>query len=213
MILIEEQTVKQVLQALVTYNAVAFSLNWESVNRVNKVISACELALKQTEEPNLSKFSPAVQTEVREWIADGTFVERAVDTMFELTKEVFALKKQLQAPPAIPEGQPLFYLQDTRGYVGNCPLWWELNGNGYTTDLRKAQKYTLGEAMAQHRCRESDLPWLCSEIDALQRPTIDAQDMHKLRSGSDQRKAMLAAAPEQPAEPSSGSSSPKGPSI
>jgi len=96
MILVEEETVKQALEALVTYNAVAFSLNWESVNRVNKVIAACELALKQAGEPNLSRLTPVSQAEVREWIADGTFVERAVETMFELTQEVFSLKKQLQ---------------------------------------------------------------------------------------------------------------------
>ncbi|UOF78429.1 hypothetical protein [Caudoviricetes sp.] len=81
----------------------------------------------------------------------------------------------------------MYYLQDTRGYVGNCPLWWALNGNGYTSDLRKAQRYTHAEAMRQHRCRDTDLPWLCSEIDAIQRPTIDAQDMHKMRLPEKQR--------------------------
>ena len=97
-------------------------------------------------------------------------------------------------PAAMPTNEPpLYYLQDTRGFVGNCPLWWVLNGNGYTTDLRKAQKYTLDEAMRQHRCRESDLPWLCSEIDVIQRPTIDVQDMHKIRSKDDQRKVIEAA--------------------
>jgi hypothetical protein len=73
--------------------------------------------------------------------------------------------------------EPMYYLQDTRGYVGNYPLWWVKNGNGYTTDLRKAEKYTLDDAMRQHRSRESDIPWLCSEIDAIQRPTVDVQDM------------------------------------
>jgi hypothetical protein len=72
-----------------------------------------------------------------------------------------------------------------------------LNSSGYTTDLRKAQKYTLEEAMSQHRSRDSDLPWLCSEIDAIQRPTIDAQDMHKIRNSAEQRAAMLTAAPEK----------------
>jgi hypothetical protein len=104
-------------------------------------------------------------------------------------------KKNAAAQPAVPltDEPPLYYLQDTRGFVGNCPLWWGLNGNGYTTDLRKAQKYTLAEAMRQHRSRESDLPWLCSEIDAIQRPTIDAQDMYKIRGKEDQKKAIEAA--------------------
>ncbi len=89
--------------------------------------------------------------------------------------------------------EPEYYLQDTRGYVGNCPLWWAQNGNGYTTDLRKAHRYTLAEAMSQHRCRESDLPWSCEEIDPLQRPTIDVQDMHKIRDIKEQRALLQAA--------------------
>jgi hypothetical protein len=103
------------------------------------------------------------------------------------------------AQPAVPQADEsaFYYLQDTRSYVGNCPLWWGLNSSGYTTDLRKAQKYTLEEAMSQHRSRDSDLPWLCSEIDAIQRPTIDAQDMHKIRNSAEQRAAMLASAPEK----------------
>jgi hypothetical protein len=83
---------------------------------------------------------------------------------------------------------PAYYLQDTRGYVGNCPLWWGPNGNGYTTDLRKAHRYTLAEAFAQHRSRDSDIPWLCQEIDAIQRPTVDSQDMP--RDNKTQREAI-----------------------
>jgi hypothetical protein len=61
-----------------------------------------------------------------------------------------------------------YYLQDTRSYVGNCPVWWCKDGNGYTTDLRKAHHYTL------------------------QRPTVDVQDMHKLRTTDEQRALLVA---------------------
>lgn len=102
------------------------------------------------------------------------------------------------APPLpvqepVADEQPMYYFQDSRGFVGNCSIWWALNGSGYTTDLRKAQKYTLAQAVRQNRFRESDLPWLCSEIDALQRPTVDHQDMAKLRSNEEQRAAIQAA--------------------
>jgi len=87
-------------------------------------------------------------------------------------------------PPAAPDvaelveaKEPLYYLQDTRSTVGNCPLWWRENGKGYTTDLREAGKYTFDEAIRQHRCRETDLPWPCEQINAIQRITVDVQYM------------------------------------
>jgi hypothetical protein len=74
--------------------------------------------------------------------------------------------------------EPMYYLQDARQYVGNCPLWWGKNGAGYTTRLDLAARYTLAEAMA--RTRPTDKPWPCAQIDAIQRPTVDMQDMRRL---------------------------------
>lgn len=71
----------------------------------------------------------------------------------------------------------LYYLQDTRQYVGNCPMWWAKDGNGYTTRLDEAQTYTLDEAMSQHTSRATDVPWPCSMIDPLGRLTVDVQHM------------------------------------
>ena len=31
-------------------------------------------------------------------------------------------------------------------YVGNSMLWWALEGKGYTTDLDKAEKYSMDDA-------------------------------------------------------------------
>lgn len=72
----------------------------------------------------------------------------------------------------------LYYIQDTRSYIGNCVVWWRAGGRGYTTDLDDAGLYTQQEALAQHRSRETDVPWLCSEIEPLVRRTIDMQDIH-----------------------------------
>lgn len=69
----------------------------------------------------------------------------------------------------------LFYLQDSRSYVGNDVLWWSLNGNGYTTDLRQAQVYTRDEAQAMHNARETDIPWPKEYIDGKTRPAVDMQ--------------------------------------
>lgn len=87
----------------------------------------------------------------------------------------------------------LYYLQDARwiGMVGNCPSFWR-KGGGYTTNLDEAERFTLDAAMKQHKCRETDLPWLCSEVDKLRRPTVDCQYMP--RSWDAQRAALTAQA-------------------
>ncbi|MGG4774871.1 hypothetical protein ACLO87_09590 [Paenalcaligenes sp. Me52] len=69
----------------------------------------------------------------------------------------------------------LFYVQDSRSYVGNDMLFWGLNGNGYTTDLRKAQLYTQEQAQSMHNNRETDIPWPKEYIDAKTRPAVDMQ--------------------------------------
>jgi hypothetical protein len=68
-----------------------------------------------------------------------------------------------------------FYLQDSRSYVGNDVLWWAHGGNGYTTDLRKAQVYTNEEAQSMHFARTSDIPWPKPYIDGKTRPAVDFQ--------------------------------------
>lgn len=69
----------------------------------------------------------------------------------------------------------LFYLQDSRTYVGNDVMWWAKDGKGYTTDLRNAHVYSQEEAQGQHNCRETDIPWSKDYIDARTRPAVDAQ--------------------------------------
>jgi hypothetical protein len=68
-----------------------------------------------------------------------------------------------------------FYLQDSRSFVGNDVVWWALSGNGYTTDLRKAQTYSKEEAQQMHNARETDIPWPKEYIDQKWRPAVDFQ--------------------------------------
>ncbi|MGQ5243989.1 hypothetical protein ACULMA_04840 [Xanthomonas arboricola pv. corylina] len=75
------------------------------------------------------------------------------------------------------DGQGMYYIQDTRSYRGNCPMWWAPSGRGYVTRLDEAGTYTFDEAVAKNRCRETDIPWPCAEIDALARLTVDVQHM------------------------------------
>jgi hypothetical protein len=98
---------------------------------------------------------------------------------------------QAQAQADARDADGMYYLQDARwsAMVGNCPSFWRLGG-GYTTSLDDAERFTLEAAMKQHKCRETDLPWLCSELDKLRRPTVDCQYM----PGSwDEQRAAIAA--------------------
>ncbi len=44
------------------------------------------------------------------------------------------------------DAEPMFYVQDTRQFVGNCVMWWGKNCSGYVTRLNEAGKYPLDEA-------------------------------------------------------------------
>ena len=110
-------------------------------------------------------------------------------------QQVRALLAGLSAPAGqanARDADGMYYLQDARwsAMVGNCPSWWRSDGNGYTTNLDEAARFTFADAMTQHRCRETDLPWLCSEMDKLRRTTVDCQYMP--RSWDDQRAAIAA---------------------
>jgi hypothetical protein len=69
----------------------------------------------------------------------------------------------------------LFYLQDSRCYVGNDVLWWAKDGKGYTTDLSKAEVYSFEDAQRLHNSRETDVPWPKDYIDGKTRPAVDMQ--------------------------------------
>jgi hypothetical protein len=69
----------------------------------------------------------------------------------------------------------LYYLQDSRSYVGNDVLWWAKDGKGYTTDLSKAHVYDRAAALAQHNSRPTDIPWPKAYIDVRTRPAVDVQ--------------------------------------
>lgn len=68
-----------------------------------------------------------------------------------------------------------FYLQDSRTYVGNDMLFWAKGGQGYTTDLSKAEVYTKEQVVKQNQCRETDIPWPKEYIDSKTRPAVDMQ--------------------------------------
>lgn len=121
-------------------------------------------SLSGTFEPN-GLFTPAAaKREVLIWLR--SWIEPAI---IDLVPQLKDTKRG--------ETSELYYIQDTRQFVGNCPMWWGPNGAGYVTRLEEAGRYTYEEAIAQNRARETDVPWPCSEIDALARLTVDHQHM------------------------------------
>lgn len=73
------------------------------------------------------------------------------------------------------EAPELYYMQDSRDYVGNDILFHAIDGRGYVTDLRKAQTFTKEVAMHMHAMRSTDIPWPKAYIDAKTRPAVDMQ--------------------------------------
>nr|WP_313269016.1 hypothetical protein [Stenotrophomonas geniculata] len=104
--------------------------------------------------------------------------EKALEVVAQIDAQVYA-REPNTAPNRLTDTEQanLFYIQDTRQFVGNCPMWWGPNGSGYVTRLDEAGRYTEQEAIRQNRTRETDIPWPCSEIDALARQTVDCQHM------------------------------------
>lgn len=119
--------------------------------------------------------------------AAGRGEPKGLEQFRRLAQEIIEVGEQIHGKPRPSEPVPLYYIQDTRSFIGNCVVFWGPDGNGYTTDLRRAGKYSFEEAMRQHFMRETDLPWLCDEIDTLRRATVDQQDM---RSRSTQQASL-----------------------
>lgn len=76
---------------------------------------------------------------------------------------------------------PLYYLQDSRSYIGNDVLWWGKTG-GYTTDLSKAATFSAEDAHEMHERRNSDVAWPKGYIDGKARPAVDMQYIKRVES-------------------------------
>lgn len=68
-----------------------------------------------------------------------------------------------------------FYLQDSRSLIGDHLQFWGAGGRGYYTDLARLETYTRDQALAQHRSRETDIPWPRAHLDARAHRGVDHQ--------------------------------------
>lgn len=81
--------------------------------------------------------------------------------------------------------EQLFYIQDTRQYVGNCILWWGRDRQGYTCHLDRAGLYTAQECAGM---RATDRPW---PRELVERAASQMVDMQRLRNLNEADAAML----------------------
>lgn len=77
----------------------------------------------------------------------------------------------------------IFFLQDSRGLVGENMMFWG-NGGGYTSDLRQAEPFTKENAVAQNQCRETDIPWPADYLQARFYATVDMQHLRHVDRNS-----------------------------
>ena len=69
-----------------------------------------------------------------------------------------------------------YYIRND-GYLGNALIWWKKGRNGYTCDIRDAEKFTKEDAK-KNCSRKQDTAYECDYIDNLlkaQKLIIDCQ--------------------------------------
>jgi hypothetical protein len=69
-------------------------------------------------EPDLSSLSPKAQVRIREWLADGTFVERAIGTMREQERELSARESLTEAQLSLFYAKYAAYQEDSMSVSG-----------------------------------------------------------------------------------------------
>jgi len=68
-----------------------------------------------------------------------------------------------------------YYLQDSRGNVGENLMFWAPAGAGYTSNIDNAALFSEEAAFTQHESRHCDVPWPAEYVRARVRPVVDMQ--------------------------------------
>lgn len=114
------------------------------------------------------------------WEVDCT--EYDFGFIWNLYAIAWAIRQYDASKIALQQGGPengLYFIQDTRQFVGNCVMWWGENRNGYVSRLDRAGKYTREDAQKICGSRGTDRMWPCSLIEPIAGPTVDFQILPK----------------------------------
>ena len=76
-----------------------------------------------------------------------------------------------------------FYLRDSRSNVGSTCMFWAKDGCGYTSNLDKAERYTLEQAQWYINSRETDIPLSVALVDQVATIRVDHQVLDTNQSG------------------------------
>lgn len=126
------------------------------------------------ENPSVDKLQLVEKSKITSLIAPD---EESKKIVSEKRRETMKKKRQGLVLMEAPSKEELYYIQDSRSYVGNSMLFWRDGGSGYTTNLEEAGLYSKQHAFSQHRCRSSDLPWPESYIRARAKSHVDMQSI------------------------------------
>ena len=97
-------TDKEILRkALTALESCSGAPHWEELQPAVTAIKQALAAQPTVQEPDLSSLKPATQEAIKGWLADGTFVERAIGAMEAQERENMRLEKLVAAQPAIPD--------------------------------------------------------------------------------------------------------------
>lgn len=89
----------------------------------------------------------------------------------------------------LPEGNVCYLRNKDAGYLGNAPVWWAKNGQGYTAYLENAERFDEQEAekMMRHDPEKWEA-WPCCLIDKHVHTVFDWQDIRHIKDEMDKRK-------------------------
>jgi len=68
----------------------------------------------------------------------------------------------------------LYLVQDSRSLTGDRLMFWAAAG-GYTSDVVKAERFTLKQAVKQNQSRETDIPWPLAYLEERTEWSVDHQ--------------------------------------
>lgn len=77
--------------------------------------------------------------------------------------------------------EQLYYVQDTRSYVGNCVLWWGKDRRGYVCCIDEAGLYTADEVRGM---RPTEIGWPREVVERNAKRFVDHQDLRSVPDDS-----------------------------
>lgn len=74
----------------------------------------------------------------------------------------------------------MYYVQDSRSYLGNLVYWWAKGSNGYTTYIDKAEKYTKEQLIKNFKNTSStNLFWSVKHVNEKISKHVDIQNLDR----------------------------------